>query len=142
MEFCAAANHRCIGKLTIMTREEMIEAIGAVTNPYRSRDTLYAIATELGLKIKKSNCKKCAKDAWNIIREELGMIASAAEESDFNGESDEGYVWVWNGGRAVSWNGHIMNADTPQEIIREYIKVGGDRFYHLEKNEENTNNQD
>ena len=142
MEFCSAATHKCIGKLTIMTKEEMIKAIGGIVQPFKQRETLYAIADELEIKYKRNSCPKCAKDLWNIIREELGLIDNAAEESDFNGESDEGYVWVWNGGRAVSWNGHIMNADTPQEIISEYIKVGGDRYYHLEKNEENINNQE
>lgn len=114
----------------------MIEAIGAVTDPYRSRDTLYAIAAELGLKIKKSNCKKCAKDAWNIIREELGMIASAADESDFNG-----YEYIYLPKRAQSWNGHLIDQDTPVEVIREFVKQFPNGYYRKAERNDN-NNQD
>ena len=140
MEFCSAATHKCIGKLTIMTREEMIEAIGGIVQPFKQRETLYAIADELGVKAKRNSCPKCAKDLWNILREELGLIDNAAEESDFNG-----YEYIYLPDRPQSWNGHIMDQDTPVEIIEKFLKQFPNGYYRKvvrTENEETINNQE
>lgn len=141
MEFCSAVALKCIGKLTIMTKEEMIEATGGIVHPFRQRETLYAIADELGIKYKRNSCPKCAKDLWNIIREELGLIESAAEESDFNGGD---YEWVYLPKRPQYWNGHVIDQDTPVEIIREFVKRFPKGYYRkAEKTtEQSINNQE
>ena len=141
MEFCSAATHKCIGKLTIMTKEEMIKAIGGIVQPFKQRETLYAIADELEIKYKRNSCPKCAKDLWNIIAEELGLIDNAAEESDFNGEYEYEYLLA----RPQSWNGHIMDQDTPVEIIEKFLKQFPNGYYRKvvrTENEETINNED
>lgn len=121
-----------------MTREEMIEAVNGIKQPYKQREKLYGIAGELGIRFKRNNCPKCAKDLWNIIREELGLIDNAAEESDFNG-----YEYIYLPDRPQSWNGHIMDQDTPVEIIEKFLKQFPNGYYRkVEKAENNDNNTD
>lgn len=112
----------------------MIEAIGGIVQPFKQRETLYAIADELGVKAKRNSCPKCAKDLWNILREELGLIDNAAEESDFNGE----YEYEYLPKRAQSWNGYLIDQDTPVEVIREFVKVFPTGYYRkVERNDNN-----
>lgn len=121
----------------------MIDTISAVSNPYRERKTLYMVADELGLTYRKIQCSKCAKDLYNIIREELCMIGSAADESDFN-EVQTDYEYEYLPSSAVAWNGHIMNQSTPKEIVEEFYRLTGNRYYRRKKLEktEYTNNKD
>ena len=133
-----------------MTREEMIERVNLVKNPFMEKETLYSIADELGIKYKRNNCPKCAKDLWNIIREELGTIESAAEESDFN-ENEPEYVWKYIYPTPVSCNGIIYNQDTDPKFIESFAKANPNKFYvkeyihkeeELPQQEETINNED
>ena len=113
----------------IMTRQEMIDTISAVKSPYKERKTLFDIAGELGIKFKKTQCSKCCNDLYNIIREELGMIGSAADMSDFNDVQSGDYKYIYIGGQSVGWMGNVMNQDTPIEVIEDFVKRTGDRYY-------------
>lgn len=67
-----------------MTKDEMINAVkGLNPNTTKGKDTLYAIARELGLNLRRSNCGKCVRDHFHIVMEELGIIKSAASQSKF-----------------------------------------------------------
>ena len=102
-----------------MSREELVEKFNSITDIISSRETLYLLMNELGITFKKTKCVKCLRDYYNIVREELGMIESAAEVSDFNDDNE--YVYLLD--RAQSWNGHIINNSTPVEVIREFVKT-------------------
>ena len=102
-----------------MSREELVEKFNSITDIISSRETLYLLMNELGITFKKTKCVKCLRDYYNIVREELGMIESAAEVSDFNDNNE--YVYLLD--RAQSWNGHIINNSTPVEVIREFVKT-------------------
>lgn len=134
-----------------MTREEMIKIIESVKTPVKEKNKLYRVADELGITYKKNNCPKCAKDLWNIIREELGLIKDAAEESDFNNTD---YEYIYLGRKSQAWNGHLINQDTDPAIIAEFIKRFPKYYKVVEKtklevneqtepqHEENINNED
>ena len=122
-----------------MTREEMTERIRIVKSPIKEKQTLYEVADELGITYKKNNCPRCAKDLWNIIREELGLIEDAAEISDFNTDGE----WVYICKRPQSWHGHIIDQDTPTEVIEEFVKTHPVGYYkRIENNNNNINNQE
>lgn len=107
----------------------MIDTISAVKSPYKERKTLFVIADELGLKYKKSQCSKCLNDLRNIIAEELGLIGSAADMSDFNDVQSGDYKYIYIGGQSVGWMGNVMNQATPIEVIEDFVKMTGDRYY-------------
>lgn len=118
-----------------MTKEEMKEKVLAIKDPRKERYVIYSIGKELGLKLKPTNCNRCLRDYIAIIKQELGLIEDASEESDFNEVTESGYLFKSN--KAVAWNGHIMNQDTPVEIIEQFVKVTGDRYYKkVEKQEQ------
>ena len=126
-----------------MTKEEMIEMIKIVKSPIREKQTLYKVADELGITYKKNNCPRCAKDLWNIIREELGLIKDAADESDFNNTGE----WVYLLKKPQSWHGHIIDQDTDPDIIAQFVKDHPKGYYKkIEKtepqHEEQINNED
>lgn len=102
-----------------MSREELVEKFNSITDIISSRETLYLLMNELGITFKKTKCVKCLRDYYNIVREELGMIESAAEVSDFNDDNE--YVYLPD--RAQTWNGHIIDNSTPVEVIREFVKT-------------------
>lgn len=110
-----------------MTKEEMKEKVLAIKDPKKERYVIYQIGKELGLKLKPTNCGKCLRDYVNMLKEELGLIENASEQSDFNEVTESGYLFKPH--KAVAWNGHIMNQDTPVEIIEQFVKVTGDRYY-------------
>ena len=101
-----------------MERDELIKKINSVSDPSKDRNIIYEVLTELGISFKRTNCKKCLVDLMNIAKEELGLVGNAADFSDFNEDFD--YVYICD--RPQSWNGHIINQDTPVEIIREFVK--------------------
>lgn len=128
-----------------MTREEMIEALSHITNFKAQRKELYPIADELGIKYKKTTCTKCTRDLYNIIREELGLIEDAAEESDFNYDPYNGqYEYIYLPKRSVGWMGYIIGQDTPVEIIEKFNAKFPGYYRKVKKaeNEETINNQE
>lgn len=120
----------------------MIDTISAVQSPYKERKTLFAIAEELGIKFQKTQCSKCCNDLYNIIREELGIIGDASEMSDFNVQSGD-YKYIYIGGQSVGWMGNVMNQDTPIEVIEDFVKRTGSKYYKRVKVEtpEDINNE-
>lgn len=62
------------------------EKLQSITDPYREKEKIYEIMDELGITYKKTNCKKCITDYYNICLEEVGMIEDASEMSAFNSE--------------------------------------------------------
>lgn len=132
-----------------MTKEEMITAIKAVHNPKLQINIIYKVLDELGVKYKKSTCGKCRNDLYNIAREELGLIESAADVTLFDKDTNEEYQWkyllpypVWN-------NGVVYNQKTDVKLIEDFVKRGNKGYYEkvkIEKpqpvvEEENINNE-
>lgn len=99
-----------------MDKEELLEAVNAIKNPIKQQDEIYALMDALGLTYKRTNCGRCLRDYLNIIKEEIGVIADASVESDFNGE------WKYLPNRTMTFKGHLINQDTPVEVIREFVK--------------------
>lgn len=116
-------------------KEELIEKIKSIKNLNKEIGIVYSVLDELGIQYKKTACSRCRKDLYNIAKEELGLIEDASEQSDFNEVTESGYLFKPH--KAVAWNGHIMNQDTPVEIIEQFVKVTGDRYYKkVEKQEQ------
>lgn len=138
-----------------MTREEMIKKVLAIKYPKKEKDVIYEIANELGLKLKKTECGRCLRDYVALLKEELGLIKSAAEESEFNSNSetysgplgtenfttnepnDEG--WVYIGKRTQTWNGHLINNNTPTHVIEEFVKRFPKGYYIKVQTNKNNN---
>lgn len=81
---------------------------------------IYKALDDLQIPYKKTGCQRCRQDLLNIVREELGLIESAAEESSFNSDGDVCYRYLLN--TAQTWNGHLINNETDIEIVREFVK--------------------
>lgn len=96
---------------------------------YDVKEDLYSLLEELGISFKKTRCKKCLWDYYNIIREELGIIPDASEESDFN--QFYGMEFIYLKSRPVAWNGHIMDNNTDPAVIRAFLKTGASGYYRL-----------
>jgi len=113
----------------------MIEKIKGVKSPNNEIKTIYSVLDELGVKYKKTTCPKCRKDLYNIALEELGMIKSAAEKSDFNKVPDDAeYRFIRKTGTV--WKGKLYDQNTPVEMIREFVKHFPVGFYEkIEKKE-------
>lgn len=109
--------------------DETKQSITAITDSNKQIKEIYAILDELGIKYKKTTCKKCRRDLLNILREEAGMIESAADESEFN--SNLNYEYIYTPNRPCIWNGHIINQDTPVEVIREFVKQFPKGYYKI-----------
>lgn len=119
-----------------MTRQEMIDRVNIVKSPFKERTALYQIADELGIKYKKNNCPKCAKDLWNILREELGLIESAADESDFNSTTENvEYRFIHSSG-GVYWKGRRYTQDTPTPYIKHFLKYFPKGYYEVIEKED------
>lgn len=99
-----------------MQNIELLEAVNAIKNPIKEQDKIYAFMDTLGLSYRRTNCGRCLKDYLNIIKEEIGVITDASVESDFNGE------WVYLPKRTMTWKGHLINQDTPVDVIEEFVK--------------------
>lgn len=106
-----------------MEKEELLSRFRAISDPYRQKQELYDILDLLGISYKKTNCRRCILDYYNIVREELGLIEDASEFSSFNGDKE--YIYLLN--RTFKWkyNGKIftINQNTPKYIIEEFIKT-------------------
>lgn len=108
-----------------MQREDLINKVESITNLKTDYKLLYEIMDELGIRYKRTTCSKCRQDYLNIVKEELGMISSAAEESSFNitptGEyiylRDRNFIWTKPDGTRVK-----ISKITPVEEIEEFVK--------------------
>lgn len=126
-----------------MTKEEMITAVKSIKQPIKEKKLIFQLAKELGLKFKPTNCGKCLKDYVKIIKEELELIESAAEESGF----DEKTEWVYLLNRPQSWHGHIIDQDTDPSVIEQFVKSHPVGYYEMKEKtepqqEENINNNE
>lgn len=113
----------------------MTEAILAVEDVKKGKDTIYAVLTELGIPFKKTTCIKCLRDLRYIAMEELGLIQSAAEESDFNGDYEYEYLKPVQ----YQWRGNLLNQRTPVPVIEAFLKAhprGWEFFRKTEKENE------
>ena len=103
----------------IENREQLIEIIKGIDNPTPANiNTIYEGLRFLGIPFKKTTCGKCRRDYLNIIKEELGLIDNAADQSDFNENKCYRYLLK----RSQVFNGHLINGQTAIEIIREFVK--------------------
>lgn len=134
-----------------MTKEEMIGLVGTIKNPIKQKKLIFQLANELGLKFKPTNCGKCLKDYVNILKEELGLINNASEESDFNEEHtdipnvEEGpkNEWIYAVDRPVVWNGHLIDDNTPEDVKMAFIqRFPTGYFKKVEKQPETINNEE
>lgn len=106
--------------------DEQYKRIAGITNANRQIKEIYALLDELGITYKRTGCSRCRRDLLNILREEAGLISSAAEASEFDAPGTE-YTYLPD--RPQSWNGHLMDQDTPVEIIREFVKQFPTGYY-------------
>lgn len=97
-----------------MDKDKLIERIQSVVDVSKDRNIIYSVMESLGISFSKTNCKRCLQDYYNICREELGLLNSAADASGFNGE------WKYKLLTSTSWNGKIINRDTDQETISKF----------------------
>ena len=103
----------------IESKEQLIEIVKGIDNPTPANiNTIYEGLRFLGIPFKKTTCGKCRRDYLNIIKEELGLIDNAADQSDFNGNKCYRYLLK----RSQVFNGHLINGQTAIEIIREFVK--------------------
>lgn len=111
-------------------KQELISIVETL-DPITEKKVLYDVMDKLGISFKKTNCHKCLRDYYYIVKEELGMIESAAEMSDFNGSdctSDEGeYIYIKT--KPVYWNGHKMDDKTDVETIKAFLSTGAKGYY-------------
>lgn len=99
-----------------MDRQLIIDKLNSITNPYSEKMILYEIMDELGMHYRRTNCKSCIFDYYNIVREELGMIEDASEESNF----DYQYELVYTYPRPVNWKGTIVNKNSPKSVLQAF----------------------
>lgn len=97
-------------------KEKLLEAANNIENPLKQKEEIFMLMDTLGLSYRRTNCGRCLKDYLNMVKEELGVIEDASVESDFNGE------WEYLPKRTMTWNGHLINQDTPVEVIEEFVK--------------------
>jgi len=103
----------------IENREQLIEIIKGIDNPTPANiNTIYEGLRFLNIPFKKTTCGKCRRDYLNIIKEELGLIDNAADQSDFNENKCYRYLLK----RSQVFNGHLINGQTAIEIIREFVR--------------------
>lgn len=103
----------------IENREQLIEIIKGIDNPTPANiNTIYEGLRFLRIPFKKTTCGKCRRDYLNIIKEELGLIDNAADQSDFNENKCYRYLLK----RSQVFNGHLINGQTAIEVIREFVK--------------------
>lgn len=118
-------------------KDELIRRVESIKDLKSDYNELYALLDELGITYKKTTCLKCRRDYLNIIKEELGMIDSAAEVSSFNTTSDGGYIYLRD--RNFIWNKPDgtrvrISKNTPVEVIEEFVK-DHKGFYKKKTNE-------
>lgn len=81
---------------------------------------IYKALDDLQIPYKKTSCSRCRQDLLNIVREELGLIESAAEESSFNDKQICGYVYKVD--RPLFWKGYRIDGNTPVDVIQKFVK--------------------
>ena len=86
-----------------------------------NKEFLYAAMDFLKIQYQKTSCKRCLSDYWQMCREELGLINSAADESSFN-ETEHNCGWRYLLTKAVYWKQWKIDQDTPEDVIAEFIK--------------------
>lgn len=96
--------------------EQLVEKFNQIKDVVRDKELLYQLMTELHITFKRTNCKRCLTDYYNIVREELGLIGNAAEVSEFN-ETDKTPTYTYTHPRAVRVNGKVYNKDSKQEEL-------------------------
>lgn len=69
--------------MLMIDEEALIAKVNSITNVHKQTELLYSIMDELGLKYKRTRCFKCHIDYLNIVKEELGLIEDASEQSKF-----------------------------------------------------------
>lgn len=107
-----------------MEREELRERALAITDPISQYQEVYDLLDALGITYKKTTCHRCRTDLYNILREELGIIESAAEESDFNNTVlPEGAELVYIYPRPVKFQGKIIKSTSSQEVMMTLYRV-------------------
>ena len=107
-----------------MDKEQLIKNIQSITNPVKEKQIIYDTLTELNIPFKKTSCSRCINDLLNIAKEELGLIGSAAEASDFNTEkAAKTYKYTHN--RAVLVNGKKYGDFSNQSDLEELYKLVG-----------------
>ena len=113
---------------------EIRETIAAITDANEDINLIYSLLDALEIPYKKTTCKKCRRDLLNILREEAGLIESAADNSEFNGETDTVNEWEYICNRPQSWNGYIIDGNTPSNIVREFVKAFPTGYYRKRQN--------
>lgn len=115
-----------------MNKDELIARVNEITNVRIQYKEIYKLLQELNIPFQKTTCVKCLRDYLNIIKEELGIIDSAAESSSFN----SGYKYVWPFKVAyTAKNGkkYLMDNHTPIDIIEEFIQTHKRYYKKLEE---------
>lgn len=97
--------------------EYLLEKFNKIKDVGKDKQIMYEILDELGIKFKKTNCRRCLGDYYAMIKEELGLIADASEESGWDGE------WVYLQKRPQTWNGHVIDQNTDPKIIEKFVRV-------------------
>lgn len=104
--------------------QQHIELFNQIKDVGKDRELLYKLMDELKIPYKRTNCKRCLNDYYNIVREEIGLIENAAEVSEFN-ESDEKATYTYNHHRAVRVRGKVYNKISSQSDLRELYGLFG-----------------
>lgn len=109
-----------------MEKEFLIKKFRSIDNPYSEKQKVYELMEALQIPYKRTNCKSCILDYYNIIKEELFDDFNAAEHSDWdNREFDYVYLLKY----PVRWTNqetgksYIIKQSTPRHIIEEFIKT-------------------
>lgn len=114
-----------------MDKQELIDEYLKITDVNKDIGIIYGLLDKLGIKYKRTKCKRCRNDYKLMIAEQLDLIESAADESDFNSNSDSDYEYIYTPNRPCIWNGYIINQDTPVEVIREFVKQFPKGYYKI-----------
>ena len=114
-----------------MNKDELIARVQEITNVRRQYNEIYELLQELNIPFQKTTCVKCLRDYLNIIKEELGIIDSAAECSSFN----SGWKYVWPFAIVWEYKGkkYVMNNNTPKEIIEAFVRNNKNYYKKLEE---------
>lgn len=118
-----------------MNKEELIEKVNSIHNLRTDQKILYEVMEELGIKFKKTTCIKCREDYLLVVKEELGMIENAAEESSFDRTEyrylhNRSFSWVAPDGKRI-----IIGKNTPVEYIEQFVE--NHPGYYKKLNKEN-----
>jgi hypothetical protein len=119
-------------KTNSMDKQELIDEYLKITDVNKDIGIIYGLMDKLGIKYKRTKCKRCRNDYKNLIAEELGLIGSAADMSDFNANTNEidwSYEYVYIYKRPIWWHSHKIGPDTPREVIEEFVQQIPQGYY-------------